>query len=157
MTVAPRADYRTPPPPGPPPAGCGLARFRQSLGLPNPGRPGFGWGGERTEQAARLHSRRHSTRVQLGGVFHRLDDFDVTGAAADVAAERGADVVLARMRIAPQQTRRRHDESRRAVAALGAELLVEPALHRRKAAVLAERFDGVDALTVHHRRERETR
>jgi hypothetical protein len=39
--------------------------------------------------------------VELGGVFDRLDDFDVTGAAADVAAERCADVVLARVRIAP--------------------------------------------------------
>src|SRR5262245_11551692 len=114
-------------------------------------------GGERTEQAARLRSRRNSAGVQLSGVLHRLDDFDVAGAAADVAAERCANVVLARMRIAPQQARRRHDESGRAVAALGAELLVEPALHRRKPAVLAERFDGVDALSVHGRREREAR
>jgi hypothetical protein len=26
------------------PAGCGLARFRQMLKWPNPGKPGFGWG-----------------------------------------------------------------------------------------------------------------
>src|SRR6516164_9257808 len=129
MTVAPRLHNRTTPTPDPSPQG----------------------GGERTEQAARLRSRRNSAGVELGGVFHRLDDFDVAGAAADVAAERGANVVLARMRIAPQQARRRHDESGRAVAALGAELFMEPALHRRKAAVLAERFDGVDPLTVHHR------
>src|SRR5262249_27759431 len=105
----------------------------------------------------RLHSRRHSTRVELGSVFHRLDDFHVAGAAANVAAERRADVVLARMRIAPQQASRRHDESRRAVAALRAELLVEPTLHRRKTAVLPERFDCVDALTIHAGGERETR
>src|SRR5215470_54923 len=135
MTVAPRAHNRTTPTPDPSPQG----------------------GGARTEQAARLDSRRNSAGVQLGGVLHRLDDFDVAGAAADVAAERGANVVLTRTRIAAQQARRRHDESGRAVAALGAELLVEPALHRRKPAVLAERFDGVDALTVHGRREREAR
>src|SRR5262249_24080716 len=135
MTVAPRLHNRTTPTPDPSPQG----------------------GGERTEQAARLRSRRNAPGVELGGVFHRLDDFHVAGAAADVAAERGAQAALARMRIAPQQARRRHDESGRAVAALGAELLVEPALHRRKPAVLAEGFDGVDALSVHGRREREAR
>src|SRR5262249_20775765 len=135
MTVAPRADYRTTPTPDPSPQG----------------------GGERTEQAARLLSRRNSAGVELGGVFHRLDDFDVAGAAADVAAQRCADVVLAGRRIAAQQARRRHDESGRAIAALGAELFVEPALHRRKPAGLAERFDGVDALTVHAGGEREAR
>src|SRR5262249_61405880 len=98
MAVAPRAAYRTPPTPAPSQKG----------------------GGERTEQAARPRSRRYSARVELGGVFHRLDDFHVAGAAADVAAERCADVVLARMRIAPQQPRRRHDESPRAGAPLGA-------------------------------------
>src|SRR5215472_1554783 len=135
MTVAPPAHNRTTPTPNPSPQG----------------------GGERTEQAARLRSRRNSAGVELGGVFHRLDDFHIAGAAADVAAECRADVVLARMRIAPQQARRRHDESRCAIAALGAELLVEPALHRRKPTVLAERFDRVDALTVHAGREREAR
>src|SRR5215831_12730768 len=133
MTVAPPAHNRTTPTPDPSPQG----------------------GGERTEQAARLHSRRNSAGVERGSVFHRLDDFHVAGAAADVAAERCANLILARMRIAAQQAGRRHDESRRAVAALGAELFMEPALHRRKAAVLAERFDGVDALTVHGRGERE--
>jgi hypothetical protein len=39
-------------------------------------------------------------RVQFGGVFDRLDDLHVTGAAADIAAERGANIVLARGRIA---------------------------------------------------------
>src|SRR5262249_52700692 len=97
MTVAPRADHRPTPTPAPSPQG----------------------GGERPEQAARLLSRQTSAGVELGGVFPRLDDFDVAGAAADVAAERGANVVLARMRIAAQQARRRHDESGRAVAALG--------------------------------------
>jgi very-short-patch-repair endonuclease len=42
----------TTPTPNPSPAGCGLARFRQILKRPNPGRPGFGWGGENTEIGA---------------------------------------------------------------------------------------------------------
>ena len=36
-------------------------------------------------------------RVERGGVFHRLDDFHVAGAAADVAAERFQDFRLARI------------------------------------------------------------
>src|SRR5262249_30823730 len=143
MEVAPPAYNRTTPTPNPSPAGCGLACFRQILKVTKPRQAAVWLGGEHTEQAARLHSRRNSAGVERGSVFHRLDDFHVAGAAADVAAERGANVILARMRIAAQQAGRRHDESRRAVPALGAELLVEPALHRRKPAVLTERFDGV--------------
>src|SRR5262249_11159290 len=151
MTVAPRADHCTTPTPDPSPAGRGLVRFRKILEVTKPRQAAVWLGGERTEQAARPRSRRNSGGVELGGVFHRLDDFDVASAAADVAAQRCADVVLAWMRIAAQQARRRHDESGRAIAALGTELFVEPALHRRKPAVLAERFDGIDALTVHDR------
>src|SRR5580692_627204 len=82
-----------------------------------------------------LRSRRDSRRMKRGSVLHRLDDFDVTGAAANVAAERVADFVVGRPWIAPQQSRRRHDESRRAIAALRAELFVESALHRGKMTV----------------------
>src|SRR5262249_44786596 len=103
----------------------------------------------------RPRSWRESAGVQRRRVLHRLDDFDVAGAAADGAAERGANVVLARMRIAPKKPRRDHDESGRAVAALRAELLVEPALHCGKTSFLAERFDGVDALPVHASGQRE--
>src|ERR1700750_2339482 len=60
-------------------------------------------------------SRRHSTGVKLGGVSHRLDDFDVAGAAADVAAERRANLLLAGAGIAPQQAGRCHDEPGRAI------------------------------------------
>src|SRR5262249_3842769 len=45
--------HRTTPLPTPPPAGCGLARFRQILEVSNPGKPGFGWGREQTGSAAR--------------------------------------------------------------------------------------------------------
>ena len=99
----------------------------------------------------------NSGRMQRGGVLHRLDDFDVAGAAANVAAERVADFVVGRPRIAPQQSGRRHDESRRAIAALRAELFVEAALHRGEVAVDRQRFDGVDAAAVDHCRERQAR
>jgi hypothetical protein len=89
--------------------------------------------------------------------LHRLDDLHVTGAATDVAAERLADVGLARVRIAPQQSRRCHDESGCAIAALRAELLVEPALHRRKPPIMPQRFDGIDALAANTRGQRQAR
>src|SRR5262245_63903951 len=99
----------------------------RALSAPSPACGGGLGRGRRSRVFVPRISRRNSAGVELGGVFHRLDDFDVAGAAADVAAERCANVVLARARIAPQQARRCHDESGRAVAALGAELLVEPA------------------------------
>src|SRR5580692_12047632 len=95
-----------------------------------------------------LRSRGNSRRMQRRRVLHRLDDFDVAGAAANIAAERVADLVVGRPRIAPQQSRRRHDESRRAITALRAELFVKAALHRGEMAVGHERFDGVDAAAV---------
>src|SRR5215831_10517210 len=49
------------PTPSPSPAGCGLARFRQILKRPNPGKPGFGWGGECTEYAALLRFKHKQT------------------------------------------------------------------------------------------------
>src|SRR5262249_50466993 len=48
-----RASAAITPTPNPSPAGCGLARFHQNLKCLNPGKPGFGRGGERTELAAR--------------------------------------------------------------------------------------------------------
>src|SRR5580692_10154234 len=92
-----------------------------------------------------LRSRGESRRVQRSGMLHRFDDFDVAGAAADVAAERVADFVVGRPRIAPQQSRRRHDESRRAIAALRPELFVKTALHGGEVTVRRQGFDGVDA------------
>src|SRR6185436_13785841 len=69
-------------------------------------------------------SWRDPGRVELGGILHRLDDLHIAGAAADVAAERFHDLVVARMRIGAQQPGGRHDEARGAVAALRPELFV---------------------------------
>src|SRR6516165_7081097 len=41
-----------PPPPTPPQPAAGLPASGRILKWPNPGRPGFGWGGEHTEYAA---------------------------------------------------------------------------------------------------------
>src|SRR5262249_61276726 len=118
MTVAPRADHCTTPTPDPSPAGCGLVRFRQILEVTKPRQAAVWLGGGRTEQAARPRSRRNSGGVELGGVFHRLDDFDGASAAADVAAHRCADVVLAWMRLSGQQAPPRQCASRPAIAPL---------------------------------------
>src|SRR5512134_320199 len=69
------------------------------------------------------------TRVQQRRrVLNGLDDLHVAGAAADVAAERLANLGLGRPGVSAQEPRGGHDEAGRAVAALGAELLVEAAL-----------------------------
>src|SRR5262245_41233834 len=73
-------------------------------------------------------------RQQVGGELHRLDDLHIAGAAADVAAERLADLRFGRARVAAQEAGRSHDEARRTVAALGAQLLVEAALDGREGA-----------------------
>ena len=50
--------------------------------------------------------------------LHRLDDVPVAGAAADVALDRAADLVVGRLRVLLQQGGRAHQHPRRAVAAL---------------------------------------
>src|SRR5665811_2594187 len=103
-----------------------------------------------------LRSRRYPLRVEGGGILHRLDDFHGAGAAADIAAERFKNLRLARIGILPQQTGRNHDEAGRAIAALRAELLVKSALHRRQLSIVAERLDGIDAVSYTHLRAHET-
>src|SRR4051812_10941148 len=53
-----------------------------------------------------------------GGRLHGLHDVHVAGAAADVALDRLADLVLARLRVRAQQRGGAHQHPRRAVAAL---------------------------------------
>jgi hypothetical protein len=57
------------PPPPTPPSRLRAARFRQVFKSPNPGKPGFGWGGEQTEFAARMISYR-TNRFWLFTQFH---------------------------------------------------------------------------------------
>ena len=69
------------------------------------------------------------------------DDVVVAGAAAEVALEPVADLLLGRVRVLLQQRDRRHDEARRAEAALQRVLLVERLLHRVQLAVRGEALD----------------
>src|SRR4051812_23169531 len=62
--------------------------------------------------------------------LHGLDDVVVAGAAAEIALETMADLIVRRARMLLQEARRRHDHPRRAVAALQRVVLLEGALHR---------------------------
>src|SRR5262245_54866634 len=74
---------------------------------------------------------------QLAGrVLNRLDDVDVTRAAAQVPGDSVPDLVLARARVLLEVRIARHQHARRAVAALEPVLLHEPFLDRMELAVL---------------------
>src|SRR5436190_4155921 len=88
-------------------------------------------------------------RRALGGKLHRLDDLLVAGAAAQVPADRIADLRLGRIRIRVQQSLRGDEHSRRAVAALQAVRLAEAVLQNAHRAVgFRETLDGGDAVAV---------
>src|SRR5258705_4646862 len=57
---------------------------------------------------ARSRSWLETIGGERSGMLHRLDDFHIAGAAADVAAERLADVVIGWIRVAPEQIRGCH-------------------------------------------------
>ena len=80
------------------------------------------------------------------GVLNGVDDVLIAGAAAEVAGDAVANLLLARRRIVLQQVDRRHDHARRAVAALQAVLFPEALLHRMQLAFRRQPFDR------HHRR-----
>src|SRR5215470_16713272 len=84
----------------------------------------------------------------LGGVLHRLDDVHVAGAAAQVARDRLADLLLARILVLREQRARRHQHARSAEAALQAVLLGEALLHRVELAALLQSLDRGDARAV---------
>src|SRR3954449_3203589 len=71
----------------------------------------------------------------LGGPADRRDDVLVARAAADAAGDRGADLVLGRVRIRVQQPAPGHQHAGGAEAALQRVLLVEALLHRIELAV----------------------
>ena len=91
---------------------------------------GAGLGGR---GGTRLHLRRR--------VLNRSDDVLVAGAAAEVALEPEAHLLLAGIRVLLEQVDGAHDHARRAVAALEGVLLVEGTLHGMELAVLREALD----------------
>ena len=121
----------------PPTSTCGCARARTGCGR-RPSRPCPAgscrrrtWPGRsgarvllaldrRADDPADLDGSRSSRPHPLGGLLHRPDDVVVAGAAADVALERVADLLLGRARVLAQQAHRGEHEAGRAVAALEA-------------------------------------
>src|SRR6267378_8262543 len=67
-------------------------------------------------------------RHALGGELHRLDDLLVAGAAAQVPADRIADLLFGRARVRIQQALGRDQHARGALAALQAVRLAEAVL-----------------------------
>src|SRR5262245_9323704 len=82
-------------------------------------------------------------RHLLGGVLDGLDDVVIAGAPAEVALEPVPDLTLARLRIALEQLRRRHDHARSAESALKPVLLPEPLLDRMELAIGGHALDGL--------------
>src|SRR6267378_4499536 len=88
-------------------------------------------------------------RYALRGELHRLDDLLVAGAAAQVPADRIADLLFGRARVRIQQALGRDQHARGAVAALQAVRLAEAVLqHAHRPVRLGETLDGGDAVAV---------
>ena len=96
----------------------------------------------RRSRRGRTRTRPGSRAAPGGRELDRLDDVVVPGAAAEVALEPDADLLLRRVRILGEQRDARHHEPGRAVAALEAVQLVERLLHRMQLAAPGEALDG---------------
>src|SRR5436305_8183678 len=82
-------------------------------------------------------------------LLHRGDDVLVAGAAADVALERGADLLLRQLALGLlDEPDRRHHHAGRAVTALQAVVLVEGPLDGMQLAVVRQALDGADLRAV---------
>src|SRR5690348_4079129 len=73
-----------------------------------------------------------------------MNNLIVSGAAAKIARQRIANLGLGRMRIVVEQRLGRHQEARRANAALQASVLEELLLQRMQLGTLRQPFDGLD-------------
>src|SRR5882762_10608626 len=88
-------------------------------------------------------------RHALGGELHRLDDLLIAGAAAQVSADRIADLLFGRIRIRVQQSLGSDQHPWSAVAALQAVRLAEAVLQDAQRSVgFGETLDGGDAVAV---------
>src|SRR6056300_1722495 len=82
-----------------------------------------------------------------------LDDVLISRAAAQVARERPADLVLGRIGVFLEQCLRRHHHPRGAVAALETVLLLEALLDGVQLARAGETLDGFDRVAISLDRE----
>ena len=71
----------------------------------------------------------------VGRLAHRREDALVAGAPAERSRQRDADLVVGRVRVVAEERGHRHDEARRAEAALQAVAVAERRLHRGELAV----------------------
>src|SRR5690349_466280 len=84
----------------------------------------------------------------LGSVLHGLDDVHVAGTAAQIARDRLADLLFARVLVRGEERARGHEHARRAESALQAVLLGEAFLHRMQLPALLQAFDRGDLAAV---------
>src|SRR6478736_10068108 len=118
----------------------GLVRGTASVvisSLPSSGR-------DRLRAGLGLGCRRHLGRRLLD----RLDDVHVPRAAAQVAADPPADLLLGRVGVLTEQPGRLHDHSRRAEAALQAVLVPERLLEWMKGGAVGHPLDRLDGPAV---------
>src|SRR5829696_3204449 len=92
-----------------------------------------------------------------GGLLDRLDDPQVARAAAEVARERLAELLIARLRVLAKERLHRHEEARRAEAALERVSLVERAVKRVQLAVRGQPLHGSERPPVRLHREHQAR
>src|SRR5882762_4161250 len=105
----------------------------------------------RRGNAAGLRRQRSCSvlRHALGSELHRLDDLLVGGAAAQVPADRIADLLFGRARVRIQQALGRDQHARGAVAALQAVRFAEAVLqHAHRPVGIRKTLDGGDAVAV---------
>ena len=105
--------------------------------------------------AVRRRATAHGPRPR--GQPDRVEDLHVAGAAAEVARQRLADLVVARLRAVLEQVGRRDDEARRAEAALHRARLDERLLHAVQPVAVGEPLDRDHVVPVRLRRQHEAR
>jgi hypothetical protein len=89
--------------------------------------------------------------------LHRLDDVQVSGAAAQIAGERIAYLGVRRRAVRPQEAFRSHDHARRAISALHGALVDESLLQVVEPAVRLQPLDRRDLPALRLKGEDEAR
>src|SRR6267143_1080018 len=97
-----------------------------------------------TSRVVFITDMRSPFRRHAGGLGDRGDHRRVAGAAAEVARDRVADLLLRRLRVLVEQRRRRHQHAGNAESALGHAVAYERILHRRERSAPRQPLDGRD-------------
>src|SRR5579864_5004014 len=105
--------------------------------------------GLRSAAAIKLRPRSSTSRPlgELGrGVERRTHDAGIAGAAAKMTSEHDADLFFGRRRVAREIVVERHENARRAIAALKRMMPAEGELQDREPIATPEAFDRLDAV-----------